>query len=173
MLKKNTDKKTKKIVHKSQKKVNIKIVKSFNIIPIIIATILLILDQISKTIIASWEVGTTIVAIPKVLWLTYVQNTGVSFGMFQGNNLIFIFISLIILGALIYWYDKFSKPIEQYAYWLILSGLFGNLLDRIFRGFVVDMLNLGWWPVFNIADSAISIAIILLIISELKIIKKK
>lgn len=145
-----------------------KSIKNKNYAPIIIAVFLLILDQISKAIIANWEVGKNIIIIPKILWFTYVQNTGVSFGMFQGNNLIFIFVALIILGLLIFWHDKFKKSLEEYAYWLIIAGLFGNLIDRIFRGFVVDFINLGWWPVFNIADSAITIAIVLLIITEIK-----
>ena len=103
--------------------------------------------------------------IPGVWW-TYIQNTGMSFGLFRGSNDLLIWVAIIILGLLIYWYEQFDTKLAQVGYWLIIAGLFGNLVDRIFRGFVVDMIDIGWFPVFNIADSAISVAVVLLLIDE-------
>jgi len=103
--------------------------------------------------------------INNFLHLTYIQNTGAGFGILKGSNTILIFISLIIIGAILYYFNKITKeksinlPIA-----LILGGAIGNLIDRIFLGHVIDFMDLRIWPAFNVADSAITIGAIWLII---------
>lgn len=139
---------------------------------IFVTLTVILLDQFIKWFSAAMPIGEKIILIPKVLWFTHIQNTGVSFGMFQGNNLLLIFVTLVILGALIYNYDKFTTRAARVAYWLVIGGLFGNLIDRVLRGSVVDMFDLGWFPVFNIADSAICIAVVILLLEELFVMYK-
>jgi len=100
------------------------------------------------------------------LWLTYVQNTGILWGNFQGANTGLIWVSVAAFGALLYFHDEFITIIEKICYALLLAGLWGNMLDRIFRGFVVDFIDLGWWPVFNIADAAIVVGIIVYMLEQ-------
>jgi len=100
---------------------------------------------------------------------TYIQNTGMAFGIHIGNRLVFtIFLllaSLIILGYL--FKARGDRPMVRVSLALILGGAIGNLIDRIFSGAVVDFIDVGIgslrWPVFNVADSAVSIGMILLI----------
>lgn len=134
----------------------------------IITPIIIALDQLVKWWTLMYPQGFSFALIPHVLWFTHVRNTGISFGQLQGNNALMIWVVLIVLGLLIYWHEQFKTVLAKYAYWLIIGGLFGNLIDRILHGSVVDMFNLGWFPVFNIADAAISIAVVLLIIDEIK-----
>lgn len=133
---------------------------------------ILVADQVTKVLVRGMGLGEKIVAIPKVLWFTHLENTGASFSMLTGSNLLLIFIALLVLGALIYNYDSFKKNVEKIAYILLLSGIFGNLIDRVLRGSVTDFLDLGWFPVFNLADSALVIGVILLIVHELFMKKK-
>ena len=88
-----------------------------------------------------------------------VRNTGASFGILQNNNALFIWISLMVLGLLMMFYDQF--PGKSYTFLLFISvGLVGNLFDRIRLGFVVDFIDFGFWPVFNVADSLICIGVV-------------
>ena len=134
---------------------------------------LFILDQVTK----QWTVSRFappsdsehefIRVIPGWFDLVRVHNTGVAFGMAngaRGANYIFGFVSLFALG-LIAWLWKtgaFPTKLSRVAVALLMSGIFGNLTDRIFRGYVVDFLSVDLkfmqWPAFNVADAAICIA---------------
>ena len=123
--------------------------------------ILVILDQLSKIYFIGKDIK-----LFSFLSLTYVKNTGISFGIFQGYNLLFIFLTLLVILLVLYIYKKNSKyslPLN-----LILAGAIGNLIDRIFRGFVIDFINFKFWPVFNLADSLIVIGALLLVYKLLK-----
>ena len=127
----------------------------------------LILDQLSKYYIRSnFNVRDSINIIDKIFSITYVRNTGVSFGMFKGFNELFVIVSVIIFGFFMYIYLKKKKYPIQFA--LIFAGIIGNLIDRIYFGSVIDFFNFHLWPVFNIADSSISIGILWLIIILIK-----
>lgn len=134
--------------------------------------IILILDQLTKYFTTNMPLGSSKIIIPKLLSFTYVQNTGSSFGMFQNSNGPLIYFYIMVLGLIIYFYDTFKTKLEKIAYTLFTVGLLGNLFDRLARGFVVDFIDLGWWPVFNIADSALVIAVILLIVNEINNVRK-
>jgi len=103
--------------------------------------------------------------IKNILHATYIQNTGAGFGILKGWNTILIFISLIIIGIILFYFDRIIKeksihiPIA-----LILGGAIGNLIDRIFLGYVIDFIDFRIWPAFNIADSCITIGALWLII---------
>jgi signal peptidase II len=74
-------------------------------------------------------------------------------------------ISLLVASGIIYYYAKIpSKPWPQVLWALFLGGVLGNLIDRLFRGYVIDFIDLGFWPAFNVADASITVSVIGLII---------
>ncbi len=137
------------------------------VLPAGIFAVVLVLDQVVKSLARTWPLGESKVVIPGFFWLTHTENTGASFSMLTGNNTLLIWIALIVLGALIYYHDTFKDQFEKICYALILSGLLGNLIDRVFFGSVTDLFDLGWWPVFNIADSALVVGVLGLLAYEL------
>ena len=98
--------------------------------------------------------------------LTYVGNTGVSFGLFKGVNWLFLIISFLALVFFMSLYSKNKKYRLQLS--IICAGIIGNLIDRIFIGYVVDFLDFRIWPIFNVADSATFIGTIWLVILLIK-----
>jgi len=124
------------------------------------------------------EPGQIIKLSPKFIWLTFVRNTGAAFSFSFGNPLLnrilFIIISIIAIFFIIYLSIKSKNRIEIFSFALILGGAIGNLIDRILMGSVTDFIWCDFpdvimtrWPVFNIADSSIVIAIVLMIASTL------
>lgn len=140
----------------------------------IIALVIVLLDQILKNSIRSaFELGESLPIINNILHITYVQNTGVAFGLFKGVNFLFIIVALIAIGVILYCYKKYNKIITKNTLLILstsflLGGAIGNLLDRIFLGFVVDFIDFRIWPAFNIADSALTIGVILLLWYSMK-----
>ncbi|MBS3128718.1 signal peptidase II [Candidatus Woesearchaeota archaeon] len=118
------------------------------------ALLVLLLDQITKwVIINTLSLGESIKIIPP-LYLTYVHNTGAGFGILQGQSLLLIIIALVVIGYLLYSYKTLSKKMYVPVF-LLLGGAVSHLLERIIRGYIVDFIQIGWWPKFNVADSAI------------------
>ena len=104
--------------------------------------------------------------------LAFVKNYGAAFNLLSGSRIFLSFISItfsIILLYLIFRKD-YSNTLEYYSYSFILAGTFGNGLDRILNGYVIDFLNLNFinFPVFNIADISINIGFILIIYNIFK-----
>ena len=91
--------------------------------------------------------------------LRYVENTGAAFGMMQGGNWVLVVVMLGIIGYIGYsWKELCAQgPWAKWGSVLILAGALGNLYDRITLGYVVDFLDFLVWPVFNVADSAITV----------------
>jgi len=124
------------------------------------------LDRLSKyLIIELMSSGSSIPVIRGVLHLTLVHNTGAAFGMFKDHPFLFILIAVVFSCLVIYFLAVRSQvlnTLEKISLCLILAGTLGNLTDRIRFGYVVDFLDFRVWPVFNIADSSITIGAILL-----------
>lgn len=135
---------------------------------LILPLIVVLLDQLTKFLVTSYmQLNQSIPIINNIFHLTYITNTGTLFGSFKDNNMLFIWLSLIIIGALLYLYDKFDKT-EQILFSLVIGAAIGNLIDRVVYGYVIDFLDFRIWPVFNIADSVISVSTIVLLIYLLK-----
>jgi len=101
--------------------------------------------------------------LAKYFWLTYVENTGAAFGMFQNGNALLTVVMIAVMAFIVWsWKDivRYGK-IAQWGGVLILTGAIGNLYDRITLGFVVDFLDFRVWPVFNVADSCITVGAVL------------
>jgi len=104
--------------------------------------------------------------------LDFVKNYGAAFNIFSGNRIFLSLISIffsILLIYLIFWKNTLNS-FDLYSYSFILGGTFGNGIDRIYRGFVVDFINLNFinFPVFNIADISINIGFIFLLYNIFK-----
>jgi signal peptidase II len=141
--------------------------KNKNILLIFYIGILIIIsDQITKFLITKYmALHQSIPLIKNILHLTYIQNTGAGFGILKGSNTILIFTSLIIIGVILFNFKKIikEKPVHI-PIALILGGAIGNLIDRILIGHVIDFIDFRIWPAFNVADSAITIGAVWLII---------
>ncbi|MCY3543544.1 MAG: signal peptidase II [Chloroflexota bacterium] len=98
--------------------------------------------------------------------ITHGANTGTAFGLLPNQTLFLIFASIIAIGFLVYFYRAYAmpRPILRLAIGLQLGGAFGNLFDRVAFGAVTDFIDVGWWPIFNIADSSICVGMATLII---------
>jgi len=129
------------------------------------------LDQLVKFVIrASLTSESSILLVKNFFSITYLQNTGISFGLLKGNNALFAAIAAAALFIFFHFYNKEKKYWLQYA--LITGGIIGNLIDRLYLGYVVDYFNFHFFPVFNIADSSIFIGIAWLIILSFRDAKK-
>lgn len=136
------------------------------IFAIIFFTILLIIDQLSKEIIIRNSINVDI--IPNILEFQIVRNTGGAFGVAEGNTGMFIITNLVVLGLIIrfiHLQKDFMDTVTLYSLCAILAGGFGNLIDRLVRGFVVDFINLfpsTNFPKFNFADIYITLGWVIL-----------
>lgn len=137
---------------------------------LVISSLIILLDQIVKLLIThNLVVGESIKIINNFFYITYVNNSGAAWSILTGNRILLIVITLLVL-FIIYKYlikDKKLQKIEQIIYGLLVGGVIGNLIDRVVRGYVIDYLDFYIfnydYPIFNIADAAIVIAVVLLI----------
>jgi signal peptidase II len=122
-----------------------------------------LVDRLSKIFFSNLlDLNESLILIKNAVYFTLVHNTGIAFGLFRDCGFIFIIIPLVLTGLLIYnvyYYRNSEKLSRTYilAFSLILGGAIGNLIDRIAFGYVIDFIDFRIWPVFNIADSAITI----------------
>jgi len=135
----------------------------------VVAVVVVITDQVSKAwVIENIPLNTTREIIPllkDIFVLTHITNSGAAFGLFPQLSLVFTFVALAVSFVIVIYYR--SIPAGQ---WLVrlslglqLGGAIGNLIDRLrFGGSVVDLFYLRFWPVFNVADSAIVCGVALL-----------
>ena len=121
----------------------------------VIAAAVVIIDQILKQFILNLQPQLDL----GILEIVLVKNTGAGFGMLQGQNTLLAVISVLAAIGIIWKYRKIPTEAWPQVFWaLLLGGVMGNGFDRIFRNGVVDFISFSFWPAFNIADSAISIA---------------
>lgn len=127
------------------------------------------LDRVTKNFFSGLlSLGETLPIIHNVLHMSLVHNTGIAFGLFKDQGIVFIIIpviALILLGFNVYYFKQNNEVLSRdymIAFALILGGAMGNLIDRIRYGYVIDFIDFRVWPVFNIADSAISIGAIII-----------
>ena len=138
-----------------------------NLVVFSTALIVILLDQFSKFLIKqNFQLNQSIPIIKNILHLTYVTNTGSAFGLFKGLNIFFILLSIIVIAVIFYFLKKIKdyRKLLQFSVGLLLGGTIGNLIDRLIYGYVIDFIDFRIWPVFNLADSAVTIGVILLII---------
>ena len=135
----------------------------------ILSIIFVLLDQASKYSVINY-LNKDIEVINNFFYLIYTKNNGAAFSILTGRRIFLIIITVLIIGALIYYIIKneISSKIEILAFSLIIGGSLGNLIDRITRGYVIDFISIkifGYhFPIFNIADTLICIGVFILLL---------
>lgn len=136
---------------------------------LLIAAIIVIVDQLTKFFIRKYMVyGETWAPwdwmMPYVR-LLYIHNTGAAFGLFKNMNTVFMVLAVIVSGVIIYYYPHIpsEEKVIRFALSLQLAGAVGNLIDRIIFGRVTDFISVGNFAIFNVADSSITVGVIILL----------
>jgi len=132
------------------------------------AVSVIIIDQMIKLAVIAAKQQLPFEIIPKLLGVSYAQNTGIAFGLLQGNNLLLSAVNIGVAALIIFYRKKLKEGLETIAAALILGGALSNLIDRIFRSYVVDYIALKGLPTFNLADTALTIGAALIITAYLK-----
>lgn len=138
---------------------------------ILLSVCIFILDRLSKLwIVDHMALYESIDIVPHVMSITYILNRGAAFGILENQISFFIaVVALLTVAVAFFWkrIQNFSK-LGQTAVALVIGGAMGNVYDRITQSAVVDFINFHFWPIFNIADIAITLGVIILMIIILK-----
>lgn len=145
--------------------------KIMAVIPLILIALLISIDQFLKFVIVSnFKLGEARAVIKDVFEITYIQNRGIAWGMFQGKKLVFIILTLVALVGCAYIYNNIKTksrflPLRICLIFLI-SGAVGNMIDRIKLGYVIDFLyfKLIDFPVFNFADICVTLSMLVIFV---------
>lgn len=141
-----------------------------------IAIFVIILDQLTKwMVVTNMELGERIPIWDPWLGILSHRNRGAAWGMLEGQMWLFFIVTIGVIIAIIYFYhtEAKGKPFFQVSLMLLLGGAIGNFIDRLFLGEVVDFVDVLIpvinydFPIFNIADAALTIAVIMLLITIL------
>ena len=145
----------------------------------LVALLIFAVDQATKwLIVKKMELGQSISVIDQVFYITSHRNRGAAFGILQDQRYFFIIITIIVVGAVIYYLQKHAHDtLLKTALALVLGGAVGNFIDRLLHGEVVDFLDVKIgsydFPIFNVADSALVIGVGLIFIQSFMESKKK
>ncbi len=132
----------------------------------VISALVIFTDQAVKFLVRhKLTEGISVKAIGNFVYFTYVKNRGAAFGIFQGGRWILAVISLAVAVFMLFEVKFFiADKMLLIGGSLLFGGIIGNLLDRLFLGYVTDFIDLRFWPVFNIADSCIDVGLLLILI---------
>lgn len=140
----------------------------------LIALAVVAIDQITKWVVANnMKLGEQIPLIENLLYITSHRNRGAAFGILQDQMWLFFIVTIVVVVGIVYYLQTQVKYAGTgIAFGLILGGAIGNFIDRLFRGEVVDFIDvkiIGYdFPIFNVADSCLVIGVILLMLFTLK-----
>ena len=126
---------------------------------------LLIADQAVKHLVRTTMVqGQSIPIIENIFHITYIENPGAAFGILANQRMLFLILTAVIVGVMIYLYCSLSnkKSLTAISLGIVVSGAIGNFIDRFMQGTVTDFLDFRIWPIFNIADIAICVGLALI-----------
>ena len=143
-----------------------------NLMLVLIALVVIALDQLTKRAVQqNLALGEALLVFPPWEFVRIVHwvNTGAAFGIFQGGNAILIGLTVAITIAILVYYQTLpeSHLFQRICLALMVGGSIGNLIDRLTLGYVVDFVAVGRFPVFNLADSCVTVSVILLLISTI------
>lgn len=123
------------------------------------------LDQVSKWLVRdAMDLGQSIPIISSLMSLTYIENRGAAFGIMAGGRVLFIALTFLLLAFLL-WYrhqNKHPSLLLEMSTGLIIAGALGNLIDRIVKGSVTDFIDFHFFPIFNVADIAVTCGVFLM-----------
>ncbi|KEK09541.1 signal peptidase II [Lysinibacillus fusiformis] len=147
-----------------------------------LAAFVVLLDQWTKwLIVKNMEYGERIAVLDPWFGILSHRNRGAAWGMLEGQMWLFSIVTVAVICAIVYFYHKEAKgkPIFQVGLMLLLGGAIGNFIDRLFRGEVVDFVDVLIpiikydFPIFNVADAALTIAVVILMIGLIMEDKKE
>ncbi len=129
------------------------------------ALVIILADQASKWAIGQWLARGDEFPGDWPVRFVHITNSGAAFGILQDTGPLLVIVSIVgILAILFYMFNPgFAHPVMRFGLVLMFAGAVGNLIDRILAGEVIDFIKLPSWPAFNIADSAITIGVLLLV----------
>lgn len=133
-----------------------------------IMSVIAIIDQITKAIVVRHlNLHESITILPGILTITRLHNTGIAFGLFPGIPDVFTLVTLGAMVGVLYFYLNVTPrgTLLTIACGLIMGGALGNLIDRFRLKYVVDYIYFSFWPAFNVADSAVTVGVALLVIA--------
>ena len=135
----------------------------------LLALAVIVVDHVSKTWVAvHFLPGESRIVVPRILYLTYVQNYHGAFGLFGTHPLLLTAAASAVLIGFYLWYRREGATAQVHvAFALIFGGAVGNIVDRVRFGYVHDFIDFRVWPVFNVADSAITVGVCLLLLQML------
>lgn len=146
-----------------------KLLKTYGLM-LVIATVLIALDQFTKYVIRTnlefgqiWMPWKWLEPYARII---HINNTGAAFGLFKGANSIFMVLAVIVALVIIYYYPTISRRdwVIRTALSMQLAGALGNLIDRVIFGRVTDFISVGTFPVWNVADASITVGVVVLLI---------
>jgi len=129
------------------------------------------IDQATKAaVVATLRPREPVTVIPHLLDLTYLTNTGGAFGVLPWATPVLVAVACLVIALLVLYGRRLVQagPLVEVAAALILGGALGNLIDRVRLGYVVDFLDLHFWPVFNIADIGITVGALLMVLAMMR-----
>ncbi len=131
--------------------------------------LVLIADQATKQAAIDALVGEAPIELPLGFELDYVTNTGIAFGLFDNGIALVVLVTLAALGALVAWFaSNPTRPNMWLSVGLLTGGALGNLADRLREGAVTDFIDPPNWPAFNVADVAITIGVLILVVTYMR-----
>ena len=133
------------------------------------AALVFIADRVTKNLIeAQVPYGTEFPVVDHLVWITNIHNSGAAFGLAPALALVFLLASIAVAIGLV-WYvaTHVNALVVDGILGLVLGGTVGNGFDRIMYGTVTDFISVHFWPVFNVADSAVSVGVVLLALGYL------
>lgn len=135
----------------------------------LLALAVIALDHVTKDAVASHFLpGESRILIPHIVYLTYVQNFHGAFGLFGTHPLLLTAAASLVLITFYLWYRREgASTMVHVAFAFIFGGAVGNIIDRLRFGYVHDFIDFRVWPVFNVADSAITVGVGLLLLQML------
>ena len=139
---------------------------------VLIALVVIALDQLTKRAVQqNLALGEALLVFPPWDFVRIVHwvNTGAAFGIFQGGNAVLIGLTVAITLAILIYYQTLPEDhlFQRICLALMVGGSIGNLIDRLTLGYVVDFVAVGRFPVFNLADSCVTVSVVLLLISTI------
>ena len=147
-----------------------------NVVFSLTGLLIVVADQLSKVWIRTNLVEGQSLFKVGFFRITYVQNTGAAFGLLQGQSFALTIVAITgVVALLVYalffyrYFPWLDSMLTRFGLGLMLGGTLGNLIDRLRFGYVTDFIDFGYWPAFNVADSAITVGVIIFAYSLLRL----
>jgi signal peptidase II len=135
----------------------------------VVAVLVFVADRLTKNLVTETvPYGTEFPAVDHLVWITNIHNSGAAFGLAPALAIVFLIAAASVAVGLVVYVLTHQNPLAaDVVLGLILGGTIGNLFDRVMYGTVTDFINVHFWPVFNVADSAVSVGVVILALGYL------